>query len=183
MDFKLLLSCKRRINLDVPSSFFFQLRLDFDTFTISGPSTLTTSVSRRVEKSGEIIYQVNKKNMRYRMSLQELLKLLLRTPVPWGCPTPASASSTSSAWATPPGPLRQASAGSTRDSTVRKQGFFFFLSSLSCCTYNVWSFLVYVESSKCCNELAFKLGTGAGTSGGTSVATRSWQIKVLNKTT
>ncbi len=37
---------------------------------------------------------------------------------------------------------------------------------------------MYVESSKCCNELAFKLGSGAGTSGGNTVATRQWQIKV-----
>ncbi len=37
---------------------------------------------------------------------------------------------------------------------------------------------MYVESSRCCNELAFKLGTGAGTELGAAVATREWQIKI-----
>ncbi len=40
------------------------------------------------------------------------------------------------------------------------------------------SFVVYVESSDCCNQLAFKLGSGVGAQSGTSLATRSWQIKV-----
>ena len=37
---------------------------------------------------------------------------------------------------------------------------------------------MYVDASDCCNELAFKLGSGAGTEGGATVAARSWQIKV-----
>ena len=50
---------ERGVNKRFPVNFLpLQLRLDFDSFTITGPSTLTTSVTRRRAKSGEIIYDV-----------------------------------------------------------------------------------------------------------------------------
>ncbi len=50
---------ERRVNKRISVNFLpLQLRLDFDSFTITGPSTLTTSVTRRRAKSGEIIYDV-----------------------------------------------------------------------------------------------------------------------------
>ncbi len=48
-----------------PSKCFqLQLRLDFDSFTVTGPSTLTTSVSRRSATDGDIIYDVSESGRR-----------------------------------------------------------------------------------------------------------------------
>ncbi len=95
--------------------------------------------------------------------------------------TPGSASSTRSVWATPLAPPRPSSVGPTLGSTVSAGSPNACLNLSSSKLKSGKCCLVYVEASDCCNELAFKLGQGAGTSGGTSVATRSWAIKVEGK--
>ncbi len=42
-------------------------------------------------------------------------------------------------------------------------------------------FAVYVEASKCCNPIVFKLGPGSGAETGVTAVTRSWSIKVKKK--
>ncbi len=141
--------------------FVLQIRLDFDTFTISGPSTVSTSVAKRLPRSG----------------------ILNNMPVATTAPAPLISVAemtnclTDTFSVTNPGgpsPPTICGVNSGEHSKLKSMMHVGLFSMMLSPYFFILLKTVYVESSDCCNSLTFKLGSmGVGT----SIASRSWSIK------
>ena len=137
------------------TSSLLQLRLDFDNFVITGPSTSTITVTKRIINSGTI-GPIGTKTTQKQVSMTSCGQCLTDT-----------FSITNPDGITPP-TICGTNTGEHSNSNLIIN--IIYLHCLKPCQISV-----YVESSDCCNDLKFQLGS---TGVGTSLATKSWTIKV-----
>ncbi len=140
-----------------------KIRLDFNTFTIAGPSTATASVAKRVGKTGVL--------SGFPIGTTVAPKATVSVTDQGNCRTDTF-SVTNPDGVSPPticgvntGEHSMFCYAKFFKQPVNFHEFFTVL-------------LVYVEASECCNDLTFKLGNmGIGT----TIPGRSWSIKVILK--